>query len=239
MNRPNIVRPDKLPPDVRPTPLPGITTKPNRPPTIGRPTKPGYVPGANNNAPITSIRPGAKPTPLPIDPGWGNRPPWHRPDWNNPGWNNPGWGWGNNRPWDDPWQNQWHNHCVHYHYHGWYNGCWNGYWGSNWYAPVVWGAGSWGLANYVSTWGTPVNFYNPYYVVAYRAPLIYDYSRPIVVNNYIPVDNAANDPFDQEPQEAKNALVRFDEGLDLFRREIMFEPSVDSMNRSSIVLMIR
>ena len=227
--RPPIDRPNKLPPNVKPSPLPetpngkpsnrpGITSKPYRPPTIGRPNAPWDVPGGNNRLPITSIRPGTKPTPLPADPGWSNRPSWHKPNWNAPGWNRPDWGWGNNRPWDNgPWQNQWQNHCVHYHYHGWYNGCWNGYWGSNWYAPVSWGAGNWGLATYISTWGTPVRFYNPYYVVAYRAPLLYDYSRPIVVNNYIPIDDAVNDPFDQEPLESKNALVRFDEGLDLFR----------------------
>ena len=85
---------------------------------------------------------------------------------------------------------------MHPHYHGWYNGCWSGYWGSSWYSPVVWGAVGWGLGSVTSSYfNTGYGYVNPYYVapavgtttVANSIP--YDYSQPVVVNNYITAES--------------------------------------------------
>jgi len=120
---------------------------------------------------------------------------YNRPFWDRPGYNN---NWGNNwgyRP-NYNWNNGWHDHCVHPHYHGWYNGCWSGYWGSSWYSPIVWGGIGWGLGSLsTSYFNTSYAYSNPYYVapaigtttVASSVP--YDYSQPVVVNNYITAES--------------------------------------------------
>jgi tetratricopeptide (TPR) repeat protein len=136
----------------------------------------------------------------------GNRPNWDRPDWNNPGW---GWGGGS-------WAGNWHDHCIRPHY-GWYNGCWNGgYWGSNWYRPLAWTAVGWGIGSLTSGWGYGTAYYNPYYVSSASAP--YNYSQPVVVNNYVSEDaegGAAEAP--PETPATEQATKLFDAGLAQFK----------------------
>ncbi len=140
----------------------------------------------------------------------------NRPGWDNGNWNRPGWGWGGG------WAGNWHNNCIRPHY-GWYNGCWTGYWGSNWYAPLAWGAVGWGLGSLTSGWGYGTGYYNPYYVESAGVP--YDYSQPVVVNNY--VDSSADaatgdatatatDEAEQDPA-TQQATELFDQGLAKFK----------------------
>jgi TolA-binding protein len=139
----------------------------------------------------------------------GNRPGWDR------GWNNPGWGWGGGG-----WAGNWHNNCIRPHY-GWYNGCWNrGYWGSNWYRPLAWTAVGWGLGTWTSGWGYGTSYYNPYVVASTAAP--YDYSQPVVVNNYAAADagTAVADGTAEPPPESpatEQATKLFDAGLAQFK----------------------
>jgi len=120
--------------------------------------------------------------------------------WQNAGgWGYPGWHGGG-------WCDNWNHGYVNPHYGGWYNSCWSGNWGGSWggwWAPVALGLSTWGLANTVSGWGLNSGwlgygaggYVNPYYAampatVVASAP--YDYSQPIVVNNYITSDVAPN-----------------------------------------------
>ncbi|MEI7780858.1 MAG: tetratricopeptide repeat protein [Planctomycetota bacterium] len=89
------------------------------------------------------------------------------------------------------------------HYGGWYNGCWNGNWGGGynggWWGPFALGAATWGLASTIGTWGLGYGtmgypggaYVNPYYsgVSSAVAASPYDYSQPVVVNNYITSDD--------------------------------------------------
>jgi tetratricopeptide (TPR) repeat protein len=79
----------------------------------------------------------------------------------------------------------------------------------------------WGLGSLTSGWGYGTSYYNPYYsqpVAAATAP--YDYSQPVVVNNYVssdaPVDGAPAEPA-PETTESQQATKLFDEGLALFK----------------------
>ena len=229
-NRPNIGT-------NRPTTLPGSVDRPviggNRPggninlpgsgnninninnnivnrPSIGgnRPSIGGNRPGIGNDTNINignSVNIGNN-----VGNSVGNRFP-NRPNWDvDPGYSRPGWGLngGNN------WNSNWHDNCINHHYN-WYNGCWNGYWGSNWYAPVVWGGIGWGLGTMTSGWGYNTAYYNPYYaepMVAQSMP--YDYSQPVVVNNYVS-SNADAAPV-ETPQQSQ-ALSSFDQGLAKFK----------------------
>ena len=137
----------------------------------------------------------------------GNHPNWDRPNWNNPNW---GWGGAGN------WAGNWHDHCISDH-HGWYNGCWGGgYWGSSWYAPLAWGAVGWGLSSLTSGWGYGSSYYNPYYVQpAVASTVAYDYSQPVVVNNYAPPDADAGgtaQPTFAETPATDQATQLFDDG---------------------------
>ena len=220
-------------------PTPGIRPGGGDRPTIGgnrpgggdRPGIGGDRPSIGGNRPGNGNRPG-------IDrPGGGDRPTiggnrpggrpgigdgninignnvniGNRPGWDHGNWNNPGWGWGGGG-----WAGNWHNNCIRPHY-GWYNGCWNGYWGSNWYAPLAWGAVGWGLGAWTTGWGYGSAYYNPYYVSGASAP--YDYSQPVVVNNYVSSDAASGDATAQPAQESpdsEQATKLFDEGLAQFK----------------------
>ena len=87
------------------------------------------------------------------------------------------------------------------HYGGWYNGCWGGNWGYNggWWAPFAAGAAAWGLASSLGSWGWGyggVGYVNPYYdaiPAAVVAVSPYDYSQPLVVNNYLSNDGTITD----------------------------------------------
>jgi len=144
----------------------------------------------------------------------------NRPSWDRRGWNNPGWGWGHYHGWTG----NWHHYCVNNHYR-WYNGCWSGgYWGSNWYAPFAWGAVGWGLGSLVNGWGYGASYYNPYYVVQPATTIVpYDYSRPVVVNNYVTSSDdtstlGSNSQAVPEPPPSDPGVQAFDQGLALFKQ---------------------
>jgi tetratricopeptide (TPR) repeat protein len=233
----NVNRPSTLPgiatrPGIgsdRPTTLPGNIDRPmiggNRPnvnlPNINRPSVGNNVvnrPSIGGNRPVigndTNINIGNN---VNIGNSGGNRFP-NRPNWDvDPGFSRPAWGLngGNN------WNSNWHNNCINHH-HNWYNGCWHGYWGSNWYAPVVWGGIGWGLGSMTNGWGyNYASYYNPYYaepMIAQSMP--YDYSQPVIVNNYV---SSTSEVPGSEPQAAQStqqqeqALSSFDQGLEKFK----------------------
>ena len=212
------------------------STKPNRPinpnipgvnrPGQGRPgiggavTLPGIV-GGNNLNPGNNVNWGNN---IQINNNvWNNnyinvnynRPFWDRPQWNN-GIGNNGWGasWGVYPV--QSWHQGWYSHCVHPHYHVWYNGCWSNYWGSSWYSPVVWGGYGWGLSNVYQSYNTV--YVNPYYVpiaTSRPASIAFDYSQPIVINNY--QASATNDNSARSNDREAEALQRFDEALEAFQ----------------------
>ena len=99
------------------------------------------------------------------------------------------------------WANHWNTGYVNPHYGGWYNGCWGGNWGSNggWWAPFAVGAATWGLASTLGSWGWGYGgggYVNPYYSAvpaAIVASSPYDYSQPVVVNNYVTNDGDLTD----------------------------------------------
>ncbi len=137
----------------------------------------------------------------------------NRPAWDSGGWNRSGWGIGGS------WQDQWHNHCINPRY-GWYNGCWHGYWGSGWYAPLAWAAVGWGLGSWTSGWGYGTAYYNPYYAApAATVVAPYDYSQPVVVNNYISSDSDSGGgaPPAPPPTADSQAAQIFDAGLAQFK----------------------
>ncbi|MEI8370271.1 MAG: tetratricopeptide repeat protein, partial [Planctomycetia bacterium] len=90
--------------------------------------------------------------------------------------------------------NAWNSGYVNPYYDNWYNGCW----GNGWASPVAFGAATLGMSSMVNSWGLgssslgyATSYANPYYgaeaaTVASASP--YDYSQPIVVNNYITSD---------------------------------------------------
>lgn len=137
-----------------------------------------------------------------------------RPAWDH-GYNNPGWGIGGSG-----WAGNWHNHCINGHHH-WYNGCWNhGYWGSSWYRPTAWVAVGWGLGRWTSPWGYGAAYYNPYYVApAAVASAPYDYSQPVVINNYVDANATSGDAsaIAQPVPESEPSLSSFDQGLEQFK----------------------
>lgn len=240
INRPNLG-------GERPSTLPGVVQRPgsgiNRPgiggdrPIIGGNRPNNNLPNINrpsvgnniNNGNININRPGI---------GGGNRPgvgninvgnninignsvnvgnrPLNRPNWDlDSGFSRPGWGINSN-----DWHNNWHNNCIN-NRHNWYNGCWHGYWGSSWYAPVAWGAVGWGLNSWTSGWGNNVAYYNPYYAVPVAAQeMPYDYSQPVVINNYVSSDSdsaGGDTQVTQQDSKEQAALLAFDNGLDKFK----------------------
>jgi len=111
------------------------------------------------------------------------------------------------------WANNWNNGYVNPHYGGWYSGCWNGNWGGGygggWWAPLAFGAATWGLASTIGGWGLGYDtlgygggaYVNPYYAsipstVVASSP--YDYSQPVVVNNYITNDGDLSNATDAQ-----------------------------------------
>ncbi len=140
-----------------------------------------------------------------------NNRPGYRPGygWNGGGWGLPGYGSGwYGGGWNGGygnWGNHWYNHSVNPGYAGWYHGCWNGNWGrynGGWWAPFLFGAATWGLASTCTNWGLGYSclgygaggYVNPYYSsipAAVVAASPYDYSQPIIVNNYIAKDGEA------------------------------------------------
>ena len=238
-NRPslgNINRPTTLPGEAtrpsfggnRPTTLPGSIDRPmiggNRP--SGNINKPGL--GNNNNIVNRPIIGGDRPSignnsnvnignTVNIGNNVGNRFP-NRPNWDvDPGYSRPGWGLNV----DGNWNSNWHNNCINNH-HYWYNGCWHGYWGSSWYAPVVWGGIGWGLGSMTNSWGyNNAAYYNPYFAEStINQAIPYDYSQPVVVNNYASsnADNSGSETqIEPSTPQQTEALTAFDQGLVKFK----------------------
>jgi tetratricopeptide (TPR) repeat protein len=122
------------------------------------------------------------------------------------GWGLPGYGYGLGGGYGygagyGGWANHWNSGYVNPHYGGWYNGCWGGNWGYNggWWAPFAVGAATWGLASTLGSWGWGYGgggYANPYYSgipAAVVASSPYDYSQPVVVNNYVTNDGDLTD----------------------------------------------
>lgn len=199
----------------RPAPVPGLSrpgsSLANRPGlgSVNRPTTlPGSIggnrPGTNWNRPGIG---GNRPT---IGDGnigsnnWGNNNNFNNVNVGG-GWGYPGYGGG----YGGNWANRWNSGYVNPHYGGWYNGCWNGNWGGGynggWWGPFALGAATWGLASTIGSWGLGYGsfgyaamgypggaYVNPYYsgmTSAVVAASPYDYSQPVVVNNYITSDD--------------------------------------------------
>ncbi len=79
----------------------------------------------------------------------------------------------------------------------------------------------WGLGSLTSGWGYGSGYYNPYYAEPVAtASVPYDYSQPVVVNNYVAADaepgGAPAEPAPESP-EAEQATKLFDEGLAQFK----------------------
>lgn len=186
----------------RPTTLPGDLA--NRPAGGGnRPGIGGNRPGGGSNRPgIGGNRPGI---------GDGNNF-WNSGNigsgnlvQNNNNFNNvnvgTGWGLGGYGVGYGGWANHWNNGYINPHYGGWYNGCWGGNWGYNggWWAPFAVGAATWGLASTLGGWGYGYGgggYVNPYYSAVPAAVVAaspYDYSEPVVVNNYVTNDGSLTD----------------------------------------------
>jgi len=237
----------------RPTTLPADRPSLGKPGIVDRPGMGKDLPGLGNrpgigDRPIIGDRPGIGDRPIigggnnignkigiGNNIGSGNVGNWIGNDFNFNfnNFNRPGWGYGGN--WHNHWGDHWYNHHVNYHHHGWYHGCWSGHWGNNWYVPVAVGATYWGLTALTRTWGYGYyyGYVNPYYVaptVVATAPA-YDYSQPIIINNYIEsgdqtvaADGQAAAPAGQAPppaqtfdQQAGYALL--DQGRDAFKRQ--------------------
>jgi hypothetical protein len=218
-NRPslgNVSRPSISPP--------GVATLP-----ATRPSPGGDRPGIANR-PGIDTRPGIGNRPgIDNRPGIGNRPDiGNRPVIgggnvvNRPGGNNnfvninnrPGWGMGDT----GHWRNDWYDHHVPPHHQGWYHGCWPGNWGRYWYAPVVVGGTLWGLNALLPSWGYAYGYTyaNPYYVESTMPT--YDYSQPVVINNYnAPAEGAPAAPPAESP-ETTEAYRLFDQALAAFKK---------------------
>jgi tetratricopeptide (TPR) repeat protein len=146
----------------------------------------------------------------------------NRPAWDRPYYRPSGWGWGGGYV-NVPWHQSWYYNGINSHYHSWYNGAWQGYWGSDWYAPVGLVAAGWGLNSLFASAARPVVYANPYYVEpAITAASPWDYSQPVVVNNYLnsTADGGAAGGVQtaagiNEPPAA--ALTNLDRGLERFR----------------------
>ena len=72
-----------------------------------------------------------------------------------------------------------------------------------------------------SGWGYGSDYYNPYYSQPVATATVpYDYSQPVVVNNYASSDGDAADPSQPtvaETSESEQATKLFDDGLALFK----------------------
>jgi hypothetical protein len=198
----------------------GGGNRPDRPIIGGGGNRPGRPGGGNNN-----IIGGGNSNFI----GGGNNIIHGGNNWGNWGVHNRPGGdrWSQHHDWDH-WHNNWNNNINHYH--NWYHGAWNNHWGNGWYAPVAWGAVGWGLGSlYGGGYYGGSSYYNPYYDAAALVP--YDYSQPVVVNNYVPVDTAlasvgtappASAPVSAQvttafPPPSAVALAHFDEGLAAFK----------------------
>jgi len=232
-------------------PLPGDVTRPNVrpetrpvPPVYGKPNRPDFGDTTViNNRPIiggNQVNVGNNVN-ININQNTNNNF-FNRPNWDfDPGYSRPAWGVGGNY-----WYDRWHVNCVHNH-HNWYNGCWHGYWGSSWYAPVTYVAVGWGLGAWASSWSNqPVAYVNPYVVAQPPAqPPVYDYSQPVVVNNYVTA-GADGQPTATEPKpQEQDGLAVFDEGLARFKRGeypaalVKFDQALRQLPQDAVVHEVR
>jgi tetratricopeptide (TPR) repeat protein len=120
------------------------------------------------------------------------------------------------------WANHWNNGYINPHYGGWYNGCWGGNWGYNggWWAPFAVGAATWGLASTLGSWGWGYGaggYVNPYYSAVPAAVVAaspYDYSQPVIVNNYVTNDGDLTDASTVQGGTASSAAAPSDATFD-------------------------
>ena len=249
LSRPELGRPEFSRPEFS-RPGTGVADRPGLG-KIDRPTiQPGGRPGIADGKPGLGDRPGiGRPgnKPLPGDRpiiGGGNQigggRPGDRPiigggnqigggNWfgnninininNNNNINRPGWGIAG-----PSWQNQWSQRHIHHHHHVWYHGCWSSHWGNRWYMPVALGATFWGLTALSQSWGFGYysGFVNPYLptTVVAVAPA-FDYSQPLVINNYFPAESSAapaSPPAAGESSDEQAGYKLLDRGRDAFQQ---------------------
>ncbi len=133
-------------------------------------------------------------------PGWGIDPDFSRPHWGN----------------------YWQNNYIRPNYNGWYHGCWHGHWSNSWYVPLAIGGTVWSLNALTSTWGYGPTYYNPYYVAAPSAVVApYDYSQPVIINNYTSAESSTDAPADTppaEPADVEPAVSTFDQARLAFQQ---------------------
>jgi len=90
--------------------------------------------------------------------------------------------------------------------------------------PLVYGATAWGLNAMLPSWGYSYayTYSNPYYV-APATTAAYDYSQPIVINNYVSptaeaTADATSDPTVQDTPAAEAGYKLFDQSLQAFKQ---------------------
>ncbi|NLF67630.1 MAG: tetratricopeptide repeat protein [Candidatus Anammoximicrobium sp.] len=229
-DRPTIGRPD-------------LKSFPGDRPSLGRPEFSGR-PSSKDRPTIGRLDPKHTPGGRPIiggpKPGIGGPPSIsHRPSSRYPNnWmardfafkydraHRPGWGYGGPDDWYRHWNQHWYHGHVHHHHHGWYHGSWSGHWGNYWYVPAIVGATYWGLSALTGSWGYGYyyGYANPYYTSTVVAAVpAYDYSQPIVINNYIesgdqnPTPDAPV-PVPAESPEEQAGYSLLDQARDAFKR---------------------
>lgn len=78
----------------------------------------------------------------------------------------------------------------------------------------------WGLGTWTSGWGYGSSYYNPYYTSTVATTSVpYDYSQPVVVNNYLPEEDASGQPAEAPaPTPAEEQATQlFNAGLAKFK----------------------
>ena len=206
-NRPGtIVRPGQPGGGVSPLPTgPQRPDRPNRPerperPVVTRPRPPQPPTNVNTNVNnVTNITNNNININTNVN-NWGNRP---------------GNGWWGGRPSYKPFGSYWHDTHVHSHHYSWYQGAWGGPWAAITIGPFAWGLLGGGNANFLYSSGY-VQYVNPYCGQTVIVDGI-DYSRPIVIQPVVQVEQPAQPGVPAPQPVAEPGLAEFDQALALFR----------------------
>jgi hypothetical protein len=129
--------------------------------------------------------------------------------------NRPGYGWWGGRPSYKPFGTYWHDTHVHVHHHSWYQGAWGGPWAAITIGPFAWGLLGGGNANFLYSSGY-VSYVNPYCGQTVIVDGI-DYTRPIVVQPVVQVEEPVQPGVSAPQPAAEPGLAEFDQALALFR----------------------
>ena len=129
--------------------------------------------------------------------------------------NRPGYGWWGGRPSYKPFGTYWHDTHVHVHHHSWYQGAWGGPWAAITVGPFAWGLLGGGNANFLYSSGY-VSYVNPYCGQTVIVEGI-DYTRPIVVQPVVQVEQPIQPGVPAPQPVAEPGLAEFDQAVALFR----------------------